>query len=389
MISIEEKEKCCGCRACEQVCPKHCITMKPDEEGFLYPVADAALCVNCHLCEQVCPVNHRKENQVNAVYAAKNKDEKVRRQSSSGGTFRLLCNQVLAQKGIVYGCAFDEDMTARHIAVESEKEMPRLQSSKYVQSDVGNTYTQVREQLASGRKVLFSGTPCQVAGLKNFLKKEYDNLLLVDVLCHGVPSPEVFAEYKKVMEKKYGGKMIRLNLRDKKKSWKRLFVNAEFDNGVNYFVFCGYDSYLSMFLNNLSQRPSCFACPFTTVNRQGDITLGDFWGIKKHIWDMDDDKGTSMIITNTDKGAEAWSQICDQMTYAETDIETAIDGNKVLCTPSKKNPNRDAFYRMYQNSGYEKAAQQYARVPSKPKQIYYSLMRKGLDLYRFIFHKSY
>lgn len=389
MISFDNKADCCGCHACEQVCPKHCISMEADEEGFSYPHIETSKCVNCHLCENVCPEQHHTNNSVISVYAAKNKNESIRSRSSSGGTFRLLSNCVLAKGGIVYGCAFDDHMVAGHIAVEKEEDMPRLQSSKYVQSDVANTYSEAKQWLESGRIVLYSGTPCQIAALKNFLRKDYENLLLVDVLCHGVPSPEILSHYIKTMEEKFAGTMVSLNLRDKKKSWKRLYVNAEFDNGKNYFIFCGYDSYLSMFLNNLSQRPSCFACPFTSTNRQGDITLGDFWGIGKHIREMDDDKGTSMIIVNTEKGKNAWDEIEEQMNSIQTDIDTAIDGNKVLCTPPKKNPNRDAFYRLYAEKGYEAAAEKYAMVPSRPKQIYYNVMRKGLDFYRFIFHKTY
>ncbi len=389
MILIKEKENCTGCTACKQVCPKNCITMAPDSEGFYYPIVDTSLCIDCHLCENVCPINSRRENSVISVYAAQNKDIETRKNSSSGGTFRLLCNKVLDAGGVVFGCAFDNNMVATHIAVEDKSDLIKLQSSKYVQSDVKDTYKEVLSLLENGRKVLFSGTPCQVAGLKNLLKKDYDNLLLIDVLCHGVPSPKFFEDYKNEMERKFGAKMTSLKLRDKKKSWKRLFVNAEFENGKKYFTFCGYDHYLSMFLNNISLRPSCFDCRFTTCERQGDISLGDFWGIGKHIKEMDDDKGTSLIITNTKKGEDAFNDICENLTFVKTDIETAIDGNKVLKTPSKKNQNRDEFYTTYAEQGYSKAVEKFSKVPSKPMQIYYTLLRKGLDFYRFIFKKTY
>ncbi len=389
MIDLKNKVDCCGCGACAQSCPKKCIEMKPNAEGFLYPEIDKARCVDCHLCEKVCPMISRKENSVLSVYAAQNKNDEVRSQSSSGGVFRLICENILNQGGVVFGCAFDENIVAKHIAVEKIEDIQKLQSSKYVQSDIGDVYICAEEFLKQGRLVLFSGTPCQIAGLKNYLGKEYENLFTVDLLCHGVPSPGVFEDYIRGLESKYCKKITVFNFRDKRKSWKRLFVRAEFKNGKEYFKFCGYDSYLSMFLNNISQRPSCFKCPFATTNRQGDITLGDFWGIGRHIPEMDGNKGTSMVITNTQKGAEMWKQIRDNTRCVETNIDVAISGNRVLLEPPKKSPNRDRFYEMYINEGYEKAAEKYAQVPSIFGQMYYNMMRIALDIYRFIFKKTY
>lgn len=389
MIEITKKEHCFGCGACSQVCPKQCITMMPDEEGFLYPVIDKDLCISCGKCSSVCPYYNRTTNNIQKIYATINKNQKVRSRSSSGGTFYEICKATLEHNGVVFGCAWDENMVAKHIRVECTDDVSRLQGSKYVQSNLNDSFKQAKEDLLAGRKVVFSGTPCQIAALKNYLGKDYPNLLLVDVLCHGTPSPKVLAEYIKTTEKRFGSKIVNMNLRDKKKSWHRLHTNIEFENGKNYFVFCGYDTYMSMFLNNMSQRPSCFECKFTTATRQGDITLGDFWGIGKHLYDMDDDKGTSMVSINTEKGAKLWEQIRHNFIVADTDFAVAESGNKVLTEPPKKNSKRDSFYKEFAENGYVSATDKWVYIPTKSKQIYLDIMRKGLDFYRRLFKKKY
>lgn len=388
-IELTKKSHCFGCGACSHACPKQCIVMKADEEGFLYPEINKELCVNCGKCITVCPYYNRAGNDIKSVYAAINKDDEIRKQSSSGGTFFEFCKSVIEDGGCVFGCAWDDNMTATHIKIESVDMLYRLQGSKYVQSYLGNVYPEVKEELLANRKVIFSGTPCQVAGLKNYLGKDYDNLFFVDVLCHGVPSPKALNEYQKIVEKKYGSKIVHMNVRDKKKSWHRLHTDIRFENGKQFYTFCGYDTYMSMFLTNMSQRPSCFECKFTSKSRQGDITLGDFWGIGIHISEMDDDKGTSMVAINTAKGALAWSQIRDKFKVVNSDFATAESGNKVLSEPPKKNPNRDKFYETFIAEGYEAAASKWVNIPSKPKQIYYDFMRKGLDFYRWLFNKKY
>lgn len=384
-IQITRKEHCFGCTACYSVCPKQCIIMTSDKEGFTYPEIDFSECINCGKCSSVCPYNNRNGNEIQEVYAAINQNSEVRSNSSSGGTFYNLCKLVLEeQKGVVYGCAWSDDMVARHYRAETMDEARKFQGSKYVQSNLGDTFNSVKKDLKQEKFVMYSGTPCQIAGLKNYLGKEYDNLLLIDVLCHGVPSPKVLKEYLTLREKKQNSKVVDMNLRDKKKSWHRLHTNIKFLNGSQHYVFCGYDTYMSLFLKNMGQRPSCFECKFTTGKRQGDITLGDFWGIGTCIYEMDDDKGTSMVAVNTDKGQYAWEKIKQDFIVRKADYKMAEAGNKVLSEPPKKHPNRDAFYRTFSDEGYEKAVEKWVEIPGKGKQLYYDIMRKGLDLYRTV-----
>lgn len=388
-IKLTKKEHCFGCGACSNTCPKKCIVMNSDEEGFLYPEINKELCVNCGKCISVCPYYNRVGNDIKKVYAAINTDDDIRRKSSSGGTFYELSKSVIQDGGCVFGCAWDDNMTAKHIKVESLDMLYRLQGSKYVQSCLDNVYYETKEELMSGRKVIFSGTPCQVSGLKNYLGKDYENLLLVDVLCHGVPSPKVLDEYESAVEKKYGSRIVHMNVRDKKKSWHRLHTDIRFENGKKLYTFCAYDTYMSMFLTDMSQRPSCFECKFTSKNRQGDITLGDFWGIGIHANEMDDDKGTSMVAVNTEKGSIFWNKIKDNFNLKEMSFEIAEAGNKVLSQPPKKNLHRDEFYKDFIKSGYVEATEKWVDIPSKPEQLYYDIMRKGLDFYRWLFGKKY
>ena len=390
MIQITNKKDCSGCGACANICPKNCIRMERDEMGFAYPVVDADSCINCGRCEVVCPIlNPAKENSPRAVLGAKNRDEAVRSTSSSGGTFFELAKATISRGGIVYGCALDEKLVARHIGVDTVDDLSALKGSKYVQSDVGTIYREVKKYLTEGREVLYSGTPCQIAGLKNYLGKEYDKLLLIDVLCHGVPSPGVFEDYLAYLGERFGSRPISVNFRNKEKSWKRLYFEVIFENGKRYFTFCGYDRYMSMFLNNISLRPSCYDCRFTTVNRQGDITLGDFWGIGRKYPERDDDKGISLIIVNTEKGERAYGEIVTNLDAFDSDIDTAKAGQLILYASVKKHTRYDEFFRLYEEKGIKEAVEATVYIPGKIKQKYYMLKRFALDIARKILKKGY
>lgn len=391
MIEITDKTLCSGCTACRAACPKSCISMRDDAEGFKYPVVDLSLCIHCDLCERVCPLTNPNDGtptQSNVV-AAINSDSHTRAASSSGGIFSLLAADVVARGGVVYGCIVDADLHVKHVAVETAEELTALRSSKYVQSDMSDIFRAVKQQLTAGREVLFSGVPCQVSGLRRFLRKDYPNLLTVDVLCHGVPSPKLYGDWIASLEQRYKAKAVSVNFRDKRKGWKRLFVEVCFDNGRRYFRFSGFDPYMSMFLNNRSQRPSCFKCPFNSLVRPGDISLGDFWGIGRRYPQLDDDKGITLLLVNSERGQNAFDAVAGQCTVHQMPVDLAVAGNKVLATHLPGIEKRDAFYELYTSSGYQAAVDKCFTPAPWWKRRYYDVMRFGIDIVRKVLKKGY
>lgn len=390
-LRLTHPAQCTGCTACSQRCPVQCISMQADPEGFLYPHINESACLDCGLCEQICPVRHRVGSCLPmAVLAEKNRDESIRRSSSSGGVFYELAANTLRRNGVVFGCALDECMVARHIRVDDMERLPLLQSSKYVQSDMNGVMREVRQLLEQGKNVLFSGTPCQVAGLRNFLGKDYQNLILVDVLCHGVPSPKLFADYLSVLSADYGtGKPVSVNFRSKQRGWKRLYMEVCFDNGKRHYIFSGYDRYESLFLNNKSLRPSCHECKFASAERFGDITLGDFWGIGRKHPHWDDDKGISAVMLNTENGQAAWEQIRDQFDGLTEEFDILKAGQRTLYAPSPKHPQRDAFYQLYAEKGIKAALEAHTHVPGPVVRGYYAIMRWGLDHLRALLGRGF
>ena len=310
--------QCTGCAACHDACAKGAISMVPDGEGFAHPQIDAAKCIRCGRCEQLCPVLHPDApSEPLAVYAAKAKDDELRLQSSSGGIFSLLARQVIKQGGIVFGAGWDKsDWHVVHKTAENELELDELRGSKYVQSDTRGIYTNVKSQLATGRQVLFSGTPCQIAALRRFLGREYDNLVLADVICHAVPSPLVWRRYLETrieaanMTGSADGQAIRrISFRRKDCGWKRFSLSLTFTNDREYRQTLDKDPFLQAFLNEFCNRPSCQTCPFKSGVSGADLTLGDYWGIAKAHRGMDDDKGASVLLVNTQKGEDLFNGI--------------------------------------------------------------------------------
>ena len=323
MIKITDKRNCCGCWACVQVCPKQCISMHEDDEGFLYPQVDMSLCIDCGLCEQACPVLHQAEERHPLHgYAAKNNDEDIRWESSSGGAFSALADAVLADGGVVFGAKFAADWSVIHGYTETRNGLVGFRGSKYVQSRVGATYKEVKAFLEKGRTVLFSGTPCQIAGLKLFLRKEYDRLLTVDFICHGVPSPGVWQQYlteavarqcdkNSVCSHPIHGRdalIESISFRNKGLGWKKysfaLTLSATNGSGKK-IQFCSplnQNLYLRGFLANLYLRPSCHECPSKSLKSGSDLTIGDFWGVQHIMPQVDDNKGISVVLVNSERG---------------------------------------------------------------------------------------
>lgn len=332
MINIVDKKDCCGCEACVQRCPRHCISLHEDEEGFLYPRVDASACIDCGLCERVCPVlNRGEEHRPVASYAAKNRNDEIRMNSSSGGIFSALAEETLSEDGVVFGAMFDRDWNVVHGYVEDKEELGRLRGSKYVQSHIGDSYKQTEEFLKQGRMVLFTGTPCQIAGLRHFLRKEYDKLLLVDVICHGVPSPGVWRQYLQeevarqcdlkntVLPRPIRGRdalVEGISFRDKTLGWKKysfVLVLSTTNGSGEKFSFCSrshlYENhFMKGFLADIYLRPSCYDCPAKDGRSGSDITLGDFWGVGGVMSELDDDRGVSAVLVNTLRGKEALKQ---------------------------------------------------------------------------------
>ncbi len=346
MLKLKDKAQCCGCASCAQVCPKHCITMQADDEGFLYPQIDQEKCAHCGLCEKSCPVlNVQPEEEGKPkAYAAYSKNEDQRQCSSSGGIFSLLAEQILNAGGVVIGAEMAEDCrSVRHVAIESKDELYRLQGSKYQQSQTGMIYARAKQYLTEGRQVLFSGTPCQVEGLKSYLKKGDANLLCVDLICHGAPSPKLWAKYVDYREKRAGAQVRRTFFRHKKYGWKAYAVLLEFSNNTVYEQTLQTDSYMQMFLQNICLRPSCYQCQFKKMHRVSDITLADFWGCQSVCPEMDDDKGLSAVMVHSEKGQKAINALQDQAVWKQVDVEQVVAGNSSMVKSCEKPPMRDAF----------------------------------------------
>lgn len=383
MIDILDKQKCCGCSACIQRCPKQCIAMQEDSEGFCYPVVDRDACIDCGLCEKVCPMLHLYDaRKPLEVYAAINRDEQIRRKSSSGGIFTLLAEQTIRKGGVVFGARFDEKWEIEHDWCENVEELSYFRGSKYVQSRIGTCYRQAEKFLKSGRSVLFSGTSCQIAGLHRFLGKSYDNLLSVDMVCHGVPSPLVWREYIAALKKSprsVAGEnaeisssdevpvITGIDFRDKSSGWKRYSFTVSgkglSDSGTVVLKEIAYRNlYMDGFLKDIYLRPSCFACPAKAGRAGSDITLGDYWGVEQQHPNMDDDRGTSVVLVHTDKGTEAFEAL-DCQTEASTYAQ-ALAGNPSLEISVAEPAQRRYFYR---NLTPENCTEQIRKILKKIK----------------------
>ena len=348
MIAINNKKDCCGCSACAQICPKNCIEMKPDAEGFLYPTVNQTLCVNCGACDRACPILNRKikENVKPTTFVAYHKSEDIRKESSSGGLFTPLAEAILKDGGVVVGAAFNPTFTVHHVMIDSLEDLSQLRGSKYVQSRSEDTFSQTKQALKDGRKVLYTGTACQIAGLKVFLGKEYENLYTVDVLCHGVPSPLLWDKYLREQENAHGAAVRRTFFRHKKYGWKTYAVSLEFTNETAYECVFFKDAFMQMFLKNICLRPSCYSCRFKEMDRPSDITLGDCWGVDKHMPEMDDDRGTSVVLVHSEKGQQLMQAIEDQLVICKSELDTALPPSADSRKSVPMHPNRNVFFKM-------------------------------------------
>ena len=357
MIEINDKSQCCGCSACVLRCPRQCISLSDDKEGFWYPLVNKDKCIDCGLCEKVCPIiNQSEPRSPLKVYAAKNKDEEIRLKSSSGGIFTILAESIIQEGGVVFGARFNECWEVIHDYTETIEGLSSFRGSKYVQSRIGKTFQQVESFLKTGRKVMFTGTPCQVSGLKHYLIKEFDNLLTVDFVCHGVPSPLVWREYLETLGRTMNivGEntdlssnrdkhvITDISFRDKLTGWKKygfvvrtrpisdIYINSDFMpvDHVSLREPFYENIFMRGFLRDIYLRPSCYNCPAKSGKSGADITLGDFWGVDNYLPEFDDDKGVSIVILQSEKGASLITK-CSILSEP-IDYQHALNGNPAL-----------------------------------------------------------
>lgn len=354
MISVDFKN-CCGCEACVNACPKKCICMEQNIEGFYYPKIDENACIDCGICNSVCILenpNIRNVEKLN-VYAAYVNNDEIRNNSSSGGVFTVLANNILENDGVVYGATFLDDWTVHHIRVDKKEDLYRLQRSKYVQSHIDSSYRNAKEDLISGKKVLFVGTGCQIDGLRLYLGKEYDNLYSVDVVCHGTPSELVWKKYLSAGFSKVNN----VNFRDKSNGWKN--YNVSIGDTKNSF---NRDNYMRLFLSNLTLRESCYNCKSKSGYCKSDLTIADFWGIDVIDPDMYDDRGASLVMINSKKGEMLFNKISKSLVYKQEEFNEAIKYNSCVKNSVNRPVDRDKFFSDFlkkDNPNFEKLVYKY------------------------------
>ncbi len=380
MIVITDKKDCCGCSACAQICPKQCITMSADNEGFLYPAVDTEICINCGLCEKVCPVlNQSAPHPPLATYATKNNNEEVRMKSSSGGTFSLLAEQVISERGVVFGAKFDTDWQVVHAYTDTIDGLEVFRGSKYVQSTIGESYKAAERFLIEGRKVLFSGTPCQIAGLKKFLRKEYAQLLTIEVVCHGVPSPMVWGDYLKYRQTNMAKRcengqnsssstlptVTEISFRDKTNGWRKFGLkicfttsestqNSESANSpICELTPFSDDLFMRGFLRNIYLRPSCYHCAARQGKSGADLSIADYWGIHKIHPQFYDNKGVGLTLINTEKGVEYYNRISSRLECCKSELERALKYNPVILGSVKEPKQRAEFWSRYNHTNFD------------------------------------
>ena len=366
---FKDKKDCCACGACLNICPKQAITMQKDEYGFLYPQIDESKCIKCGLCIKTCAFqNSELKNVQIKTYAAQSNNTDLK-ESASGGIFASIATNVLREGGVVYGAAMEmenDKLTVRHIAVENDTDLIKLQGSKYVQSSTEKIYQDVKKKLNDNRLVLFSGTPCQVDGLNSYLGKTYDNLTTIDIICHGVPNNQMFQDYIALLEKRYKDKIIDFKFRDKTKCWgltaKGYTAKGYTAKGYTAIIPANVSSYYYMFLKSYIYRNSCYSCKYACKNRCGDITIGDYWGIEKahsevlkeNEYGLDYKNGISCLIVNTEQGIKVLEKYKSGLRLLDSAFEKAAKENGQLRCPSRGDENkREQVLELYKNLGYK------------------------------------
>ena len=380
MINFDFDKQCYGCRACENVCNLNAIRMQTNVEGFLVPVVNMDLCVECKLCEKVCPKltesSVASQNVNDVIVSAYRKEQSHYKEYTSSGIFNELAKQVINNGGMVCGCVWNEKMVAEHILTDKIEDIARMSYSKYVQSDMKSCYKETKQALKAGRKVLFSGTPCQIAALKKYMEVEYPNLFTIAIVCHGTPSPQVWRMYKEKLESEVKAKKIKANFRYKGKyGWITPFSYYEFDNGtiIEKLSFTE-DPYVIAFGADILHRNTCYHCKYKGSLSGADIVTGDFWGCSTKLLSKSRNKGISAVIIHTEKGKKLLDTLKDSFVIDESTSEKMSAENKPAFSPVKYNPVREQFYKNYEeNHNLDYMYGMFNRRKYKVKRIMYKL----------------
>lgn len=376
MIEIENKTDCCGCQACGDICHAEAISFHSDHEGFWYPEVDRNKCTDCHLCEKICPVlnidalkHHNKSAP--KVFGGYNKDIVIRFDSTSGGVFSLLAQAMYKQKGYVSGAIYSDDFKVVNFISDDKKDLRRLRSSKYVQSNAEGLYKRIKSLLESGEKVLACGSPCQMAALRSFLRKDYENLIIVDFLCRATNSPKVFEKYKESLESRYGSKIVAIKDKNKDHGWHSLARKVTFENGQVYYGEGHEDDYRRGYHANVFERPSCYECKFKGVPRISDITLGDFWGIGSVDPSLEQNLGTSLVMINSGKGEKYFDIIRDKLVMKEFSLDDIVPGNSTAIMggklPYPAGIDRNEFFKSLDEMPFDECAAKFFPYVSEQK----------------------
>lgn len=349
MIEIKDKKDCCGCWVCKTVCPVQCISMPEDEEGFRYPTVDEDKCINCHLCEKVCPIIHAESDKPNGkqhAFLLQHKDEQILHESASGGAFTAIASYVIRRGGVVFGAAYTENFVVAHQYVENVEDLWKFRNSKYVQSEMRDAYAKCKEFLKKGRMVCFSGVPCQLEGLLRYLRKPYDNLVTVDVLCHSITSPKVFRMYVADKEGQYGMDISNIMFRDKNPyGYKYSQMSVYRGEKQVYHEGVDTDVYLRSFFSDVNVRPSCYDCKFKKQHHLTDFSIWDCFDVYKFSKDFDNDKGVTRVLVNTDKALNIIKGMKDDVAIMEIPVDAAVDGVKEMFHSVGMSSRRKAFFK--------------------------------------------
>lgn len=393
MIDIQEKKNCCGCNACVDICPKQCISLHTDHEGFWYPVVSKEQCIDCRLCEKTCPQLHaaelkRNEFETPVCFAAVHKNIETRFASTTGGIFSALAEQMYHEGGYVGGAVYREDWSVAHFISNDPSDLSRIRQSKYSQSDTQGFYKEVKRLLVTGNKVLVCGSPCQMAALRKFLGKNYDTLIIVDYICKSITSPLFYQKYLDYWERKAGSKLVAFKFKDKELGWRNLVKRFDFKNGKTIYSRAkDNDLYSTAYHGHIVSRPSCYDCQFKGFPRMADITIADFWGCERKAAyrELDDNAGTSAVIVNNSHGLEFFKKTEKYIRCVPADIKDMIPGNPALLySESQPAADRDAFFRDLNEKSIEEAVAAHLLYFGKEK----SNLKRRLKAYAKIWHNA-